>query len=161
MADGIIILFALYFYSQAGIEFKKIAFTVLLYFVVSDVTYHYFFLEFRLQNKWPLYLMYNVINVTILFRLDYLKSHNAIKMLISLNILLNIVQAFYFITTTDSHFVYNMYKYIAIPIAILALIYMGLLRDGAKYLSIKSYNNAYLARVLCNRRFHFFRGDLV
>jgi len=161
MADGIIILFALYFYSQAAIEFKKIAFTVLLYFVISDITYHYFFLEFRLANKWPLYLMYNLINIGILFRLDYLKSHNVIKMLISLNILLNIVQAFYFITTTDSNFVYNMYKYLAVPIAICASIYMGLLRDGAKYLSIKTYNNGYIARVLCGRHVHLLRGNMV
>lgn len=166
MTDGIIIFIAMVLFFFAKDEFKNISFFVLAYFVLSDALYHHFFLELRGLNLWPLYLFYNVINVSILFFLDYFKSHQAIKFIIAANILLNIPESIYFITETKTNFMYNAYYGIALSIAIFALIYMSALtkwKEFVNYLSSNSrfYSSWMLRDVLCSRNGVFFNRGLL
>ena len=147
-------------------EFKNISFFVLAYFVLSDALYHYFFLGLREANLWPLYLFYNVINVTILIFLDYYKSHQAIKFIIAANLLLNIIQSVYFITETKTSFVYNTYYWISLMLAVFALFYMSMLtkwKGFVNYLSSRSclYSAWRLRDILCNRNGVFFNRGLL
>ena len=155
MTDGITGGLALYLYSQASIEFRKISFAVMLYFVATDLIFHHFIQEFRDLNRWAIFLVYMLINATILIRLDYLKSHMAIKTVISLHILWNIAVAIYLVSTTDNHIVYNMNYSIALSFAVLSLIYMLVITDGLRNY-IKSRNINYhhrnnFMRMLCHR----------
>jgi len=164
MTDGIIIVIALILFSQAKKEYRKIAFTVLFFYVLSDVLYHYFFLDFRKANNWALYIFYNIINASILLKLDYLKSHNAIKLLIVANIMLNIPMSLYFVTNEQFKYMYNVYYYPALVIAILCLIYMGLISELGNYIKSRSIfidnSNPFVA-FLCRRTNIFKLGHQI
>lgn len=143
--DGVCILIALlWLYPSAINEFKSVSFTLLCFFVVSEVVYQRFFLDVRNENNWIIYLVYNVINLAILFRLHYLKSHLVIIVVITANLLLNIVVSYYFKHTLVSIDVYNAYPYVAGLLMISCLAYMwgltnngiGLLRRYANYRGI-------------------------
>ena len=90
--DGAILLAAFYLYVKATLDYKNIALVVFLWLLVSDVTYNYFFLEFRAANNWVIYQLYNVINISVMYFLAYNKSHIVMLGLIITNIMLNIVE---------------------------------------------------------------------
>lgn len=139
MFDGLCILVALYLYTKAWNDDKSTAFSMLCFFVVSDVAYHYLFKDFRAENNWAIYWIYNVINLGVMWNLKKSGAHLISLVLISINVLLNIVVSFYFISNSIGYSVYNIYPYLAGIIMILCLLYMWGLGHGAR--RIDSHNH--------------------
>jgi hypothetical protein len=139
MFDGLCILASLYLYTKVWNDDKSTAFTMLCFFVVSDVAYHYLFKEFRVNNNWAIYWIYNAINLGVMWNLKKSGAHLIALALISINVLLNIVVSFYFISNSIGYSVYNIYPYLAGIIMILCLLYMWGLGHGAK--RVDSLNN--------------------
>jgi len=132
--DGIAILLALLFYRQSAPEHERTAFCVLCFFVVSEVVYQRFFLDIRSQNNWLIFILYNVINTAVCYKLHQLKSHLIILLTILLNVLLNIVVSFN--TTSDlvGQIVYTSYSYIAAALMLVCLWYMWSIKNGNRIL---------------------------
>jgi len=135
MFDGICILVALLLCSYVQNQERKIAFIVLSFFVISDVAYNYFFEEFRANNNWFIYQMYNVIDVIVIYGLKRLNAHLFIIGLIALNVLINIVVSFYFISDLIPRSFYDYYKFAAGTVAILSLCYLWMIGYGSKYIN--------------------------
>jgi hypothetical protein len=157
--DGAILLAAFYLYVKATLDYKNIALVVFLWLLVSDVTYNYFFLEFRAQNNWVIYQLYNLINTAVILFLAKNKSHLVILGLIVANVLLNIVVSYYFIANSVSHMVYNLYPYVATAIAISALAYLWMLGNGVRFLDSDDNNRGYIANLLRVRYGVYNRGS--
>ena len=92
MFDGICILIALFLFYKVESAYRDAAFLVLTWFVVSDVIYHYFLLDFRNANNWVIYQFYNAINVAILYKLKPLVKAPFILLFLGANVMLNIVK---------------------------------------------------------------------
>lgn len=150
MFDGICILIALYLYTKVWRNYQSIAFTVLCFFVVSDVTYNYLFKDFRGSNNWLIYQLYSAINIAVIYKLRQLNAHLFIIGLIVSNTLVNVVTSFYFISQAVSPSVYNLYPYFAGAISILCLIYLRMLGNGVRYLN-SNINNQGAVSVLFRR----------
>ena len=157
--DGLILLAAFYLYLKATLNYKNIALVVFLWLLVSDVTYNYFFLEFRAANNWVIYQLYNTINITVMYFLAYNKSHLVIIGLIIANVLLNIVVSYYFIGNSVPYWVYNLYPYVANAIAILSLCYLWMLGNGVKRLDSDNNHRGYIANLLRVRYGVYSRGS--
>ena len=142
MFDGICILIALYLYIKVWRDEQRIAFTVLCFFIISDVTYHYLFKDFRGANNWLIYQLYSAINIIIIYKLRQLNAHLFIIGLIVANTLINILTSFYFISHSISSIVYSAYPYFAGAISILCLIYLRMLGNGARYLNSNVNNKS-------------------
>jgi hypothetical protein len=139
MFDGVCILIALYLFSKCRERFKSIAFLVLCFFVVPDVVYHYFLLDFRAENNWVIYQLYNIINVALIYKLYKSNAHLIIIALLAINVLLNIVASHYFISDLIPKIVYNSYSYIAGGIMLACLGYMRVLTNGNR--TLERFNN--------------------
>lgn len=152
MFDGICILIALYLYSKVSRAEKSIAFTVLCFFVVSDVVYNYLFKEFRSDNHWVIYWLYSAVNLGVIYNLKRTGAHLVIMALIAANVLLNIVVSFYFISKSIPYWVYNLYPYPAGFIMVSCLIYLWMLQNGARRIDSLANNQSALG-------VFFRRGD--
>jgi hypothetical protein len=130
MFDRIVILASFALLMTSHNRYKKIAFVLFLWLLISDLAHTYLLLEFRDANAWVIYQIYNLINSATILTLTKLYSHMIIIYTLAANILLNITVSFYFISPNVSEIVYNSYSYIAAFLAVTALYYMGMLRDG-------------------------------
>jgi len=140
-------------------RYRFIAWAVFLEFALHKIAYLYFFLEFRSENKWFIYLMYVSIQIPIMALLLYLKSHFVITALIFINVVYNLltVQAYFHQEFT---LFYNAKDAFIGTIMIFELIYLGLLN---RY--VHNYRNKYgelnfdfIDRVFRVRGWHFIRG---
>jgi len=97
MFDGICILLSMFLFYKAEEGYRDIAFFVLCFFVVSDVVFHYFLLDIRYAagNGWIIFLLYNTINVAIIWKLWKLMSPLFIRRVLVANVLLNIVVSYH------------------------------------------------------------------
>ena len=79
--DGLCILLAMFLFYKVEEGYRDIAFFVLCFFVVSDVFYHYFFLDIRNApgNGWIIFLIYNIINVSIIMKIKNMASSTVIS----------------------------------------------------------------------------------
>ena len=112
-------------------RYRKIAFVLFLWLLISELAYNNLLLDFRSNNHWAIYQIYNFINSATITALTTLKSHMLPIYLLAANVLLNIAVSFYFISDNIPVSVYNSYSYIACMIVVLALLYMrGLRYDG-------------------------------
>jgi len=134
MFDGLCILLALFLFYKAEKGYRDIAFFVLCFFVVSDVFYHYFFLDLRDApgNGWIIFQFYNAINVAIIWKLWKLMSPLFIRRVLATNVLLNIVVSYYFISDSVSDLVYTMYEYPAGFLMILCLFFLWMISYGIR-----------------------------
>jgi len=149
MFDGLCILAALTLFWLACEVYRNIAFLVLCFFVVSEVTHTNFFLTFRSANPWFIYQLYSLINVIIIYRLYKAKAHISIVGLITLNVLLNIVVSYYLISDVLPKAIFILYPDIAGIIAVLCLVYMGAItRYGNRYLDYKNHSDHLFGRIL-------------
>lgn len=160
MFDGICILTALFLFYKVEFAYRDVAFLVLCWFVVSDVIYHYLLLDFRNANNWVIYQFYNVINVVIFYKLKPLVSAPFILLVLGLNVLLNIVVSFWFISTTDDKMIYDSYPYPAGILMLLALSYMWCLGYGIRRVEFYRNNRKFFYSFLrvCLGK-HIWRGD--
>ncbi len=151
MFDGICILIALFLFYKVEEGYRDIAFFVLCFFIVSDVIYHYFFLDLRNANNWLIYQFYNVVNIWIIYKLGKIMSPQFIIRVLKANVLLNIVISLWFISTTDGKMIYNVYPYLAGVFMVLALSFLWMVSYGVRLLASKSHNrSAFYRRVrLC------------
>ena len=137
--DGVCALLGFfYLYPRAKEEFKSISYHVLGFFVVSEIVYQRFFLDFRGDNGWAIYWIYNSINVYLLLALWKRRAHMVIILLLSSNVLLNIVAAQYFTSEAIPESVYNLYPYPAAVIMLLSVFYMWSLSNGGRILDRKA-----------------------
>ena len=111
-------------------RYRKIAFVHFLWLLISELAYINLFTEFRSNNHWAIYQIYNFINSATICALTTLKSHMLPVYLLAVNILLNIVISFYFISDNIPISVYNSYSYIAVIITVMVLLYMRGLHYG-------------------------------
>jgi len=150
MFDGICILLALFLYSKAEEGYRNIAFFVLCWFVVSDAVYHYFFLDIRGEegNGWIIYQLYNLINVLIILKIRKLMSPLFIIAVLTVNVLLNIVASFYFISNLLPESVYNVYPYVAGFIMLLSLFYLWTVSYGIRLADSKGSNTNIISAIL-------------
>ncbi len=105
-------------------RYRKIAFVLFLWLLISELAYNNLLLDFRSNNHWAIYQIYNFINSATITLLTTLKSHMLPIYLLAANVLLNIAVSFYFISDNIPVSVYNSYSYIACMIVVLALMYM-------------------------------------
>ena len=130
MFDRLAILAAFVLMLTSHKRYRKIAFVLFLWLLISELAYNNLLLDFRSNNHWAIYQIYNFINSATICALTTLKSHMLPIYLLAANILLNIAVSFYFISDNIPISVYNSYSYIACMIVILALLYMRGLRYG-------------------------------
>ena len=136
-------------------RYRKIAIVLFLWLLISEIAYNNLFIEFRSNNHWFIYQIYNVINSVTVTLLAILKSHMLPIYLMTTNILLNIVISFYFISDNIPISVYNSYSYIACIIVVLALAYMGVLHYGSRLKRRENNNTSVINRLF----FHRFRRN--
>jgi len=158
--DGFALITAVFLVYGVNTEFKRIAVTVLAFFVVSDAFYHYFLFELRAANHWLIYWIYNTINILVLWNLKRLGAHMVITGLIAANVLLNIVVSFYFISKSMPEWVYNGYFIPADVIALLILAYLWMIGYGNRFLSNKINNRSFINRLFNVRHGVRFQRDL-
>jgi len=134
MFDGLCILLALFLFYKAEEGYRDIAFFVLCFFVVSNVVYRYFFLDFRgiKGNGWFIYQLYNCVNVAIMWKLWKMKSALFIRRVLLANVLLNIVVSYYFISNMLPKLVYTIYPYPAGLLMLLCLFYLWMVGYGIR-----------------------------
>lgn len=151
MFDGICILLVLFLFHKVEEGYRDIAFFVLCFFILSDVIYHYFFLDFRAANNWVIYLLYSAVNVWVIYKLGKLMSPLFIIRVLKANVLLNIAISLWFISTTDDKMIYNVYPYLAGILMVLALSFLWMVSYGCRLLVSKAHNrSAFYRRVrLC------------
>ena len=111
-------------------RYRKIAFVLFLWLLISELAYMNLLTEFRSNNHWAIYQIYNFINSATICALTTLKSHMLPVYLLAVNILLNIAVSFYFISDNIPISVYNSYSWIAGMIVLVALLYMRELHYG-------------------------------
>lgn len=156
--DGFALITAVFLVYGVNTEFKRIAVTVLAFFVVSDAFYHYFLFNLREANHWLIYWIYNTVNILVLWNLRRLGAHVVISGLVSTNILLNIVVSFYFISNFIPEWVYNGYFIPADVIALLILAYLWMIGYGNRLLSSKINNRNFINRLFSFRHGLHFQG---
>lgn len=151
MFDGICILLALFLYSKAQEGYRDIAFFTMCWFAVSDIVAHHFFLDFRSANNWVIYLLYSAVNVWVIYKLNGLPESAFVVKLLRANVLLNIVASAWFLSSTDSEMIYNIYSYLAGIIMVLVLSYLWMVSYGVGILASKNGDrNLFCRRVrLC------------
>ena len=133
MFDRIAILSAFILMLTSHKRYRKISFVLFLWLLISELAYMNIFIEFRSNNSWAIYQLYNFINCATIYTLKTLSSHMLPIYLLAMNVLLNIAISFYFISDNIPISVYNYYSCVAGMIAVLALLYMrGLHGAGLK-----------------------------
>lgn len=158
--DGFALITAVFLVYGVNAEFRRIAVTVLAFFVVSDAFYHYFLFDLREANHWLIYWIYNSVNILVLCNLKRLGAHLVITSLIAANVLLNIVVSFYFISKFIPEWVYNTYFIPADAIALLVLGYLWMIGYGNRLLNNKINNRNLINRLFNVRHGVHFQGDL-
>lgn len=148
MFDGICILIALFLFYKVEEGYRDIAFFVLCFFVVSDITYHYFFLDFRSANNWVIYLLYNIINVSIMVKIHKMMSPLFILLVLGVNVLLNIVASYFFISNLVPELVYTIYPYPAGLLMLLSLFYLWMVGYGIRLSNSKANNTGFISSLL-------------
>jgi len=140
-------------------RYRFIALAVFIEFALHKIAYLYFFLDFRSENKWFIYLMYVSVQIPIMALLLYLKSHFVITALIFINVVYNLltIQAYFhreFIS------IYNAKDAFIGTIIIFELIYLGLLNRYVYNYRNKhgKLNYNYIDRVFRIRGWSFSRG---
>jgi len=128
MFDRLAIIAAFLLMLTSHKRYRNIAFVLFLWLLISELAYVNIFLEFRSNNSWAIYQIYNLINCATISLLKTLNSHMLPICLLAMNVLLNIAISFYFISDNIPIVVYNSYSYIAGMITLLALLYMRMLR---------------------------------
>jgi len=146
MFDGLCILLAMFLFYKVEEGYRDIAFFVLCFFVVSDIIYHYFFLEFRADNNWFIYQLYSAVNIWIIYKLSKIMSPLFITRILKVNVLLNIVVSLWFLSTTDDKIIYNVYPYLAGILMVLALSFLWMVSYGARLLVSKGNNRSPFCR---------------
>ena len=136
--------------------YRDIAFFVLCFFVVSDAVAHHFFLDIRSAkgNGWIIFVLYNIINVSIIWKLWVLKSPLFIRHVLVANVALNIVVSYYFISNSVSKLVYTLYEYPAAILMALCLFFLWMAGYGNRLCNSKINN----AGVLCTLRRYCLRS---
>lgn len=144
MFDGVCILMSLFLFYNTPYQSRKLAFSVLFYFIVSDVIYHYFLIDFRQANNWVIYWLYNLVNIFVLVRSYIIKAHYLIFILMGLNVLLNVITSMWFVSDIISDVIYNSYSYSAGAIMIVCLFYMWTLANGNKLFDGENNNSDFI-----------------
>jgi len=109
---------------------------VALEFVMHKITYNYFFLELRSDNSGLIYVLYILIQVSVLLFMYMRQTHFVIAALIFLNLVYNFLTVLQHLNITGINF-HNSYSYVISSIMILELLYL---------LGINIYVSAYLRR---------------
>ena len=130
MFDRIAIFTAFILMLTSHKRYRNIALVLFLWLLISDLCHTYVLLDLRSDNNWIIYLLYSCINGATIFALKTLNSHILPICLLSVNILLNIPIAFYFVSDHIPYSVYTSYSCLAGSIVLLALIYMRGLHYG-------------------------------
>ena len=158
MFDGICILLALFLYYKVEEGYRDIAFFVLCFFMISDAMYHYFFIDIRSGegNGWIIYQLYNIINVLIIWKIRHLSGSLFIRLVLTANVLLNIVVSYFFISNSITKMVYNVYPYPAGFLMLLCLFYLWMVGYGIRLSDSKDNNSAFINSLLrvCLGRYH-------
>lgn len=149
--DGVCVLIALYLFSKAKPSMRSISFTMLCFFVVSEIIYQRFFLDFRTVNNWVIYWIYNAVSASCMWKFYQLKAHFLVFILMGLNIIVSSVASLWFVNEIIPKIVYNYYPYPAGAIMVLCLVYMWMLTNGNRFLDSKANNSSSI-------RFLFWRG---
>lgn len=157
--DGFALITAVFLVYGVKEEFRRIAITVLAFFVVSDTFYHYFLFDLREANNWLIYWIYNTVGILVMWNLKRLGAHLVITGLIASNVLLNIVASFYFVSESMPEWVYDGYFIPADIIASLVLAYLWVIGYGNRLLGNKINNRGFIRRI-CHVRhgLHIQRG---
>ncbi len=85
--DGFALIVAVFLVYGVREEFRRIAITVLAFFVVSDAFYHYFLFDLREANNWLIYWIYNGVNVLVLYNLKRLRAHITVFQFFTIDII--------------------------------------------------------------------------
>jgi len=145
MFDLVCILLAFYLYRRVWRDDESIAFWMLCFFAISEIVYSRFALEFRAENNWAIYWIYNGINLFVMYKLKVCAAHLVSLVFIGLNILLNIVASFYFISNIVPEAVYNYYPYPAGFIMVACLTYLWALGHGARRIDSLDDNSGFIS----------------
>jgi len=150
MFDGICILLALFLYYKVEEGYRDIAFFVLCFFVVSNVVYRYFFLEFRAieGNRWFIYQLYNCVNVAVIWKLWRLKEAIFVRRVLLVNVLLNIAVSYYFISNMVHKLIYTIYPYPAAILMLLCLFYLWMVGYGIRMGNNKVNHTGFICTLL-------------
>jgi hypothetical protein len=132
-------------------RYRKIAFVLFLWLLISELAYNNLLLDFRSNNHWAIYQIYNFINSATITLLTTLKSHMLPIYLLAANVLLNIAVSFYFISDNIPVSVYNSYSYIACMIVLLALLYMRGLHYGDRLKQRENDNSSIVSMLFFSR----------
>jgi len=154
--DGLCILIAMFLFYKVEEGYRDIAFFVLCFFVVSDAVAHHFFMEFRGANNWFIYQLYNIVIVAIMWKIRNMRSAMLILLVLTANILLNIVVSYYFISNSIAKIVYTIYPYPAGFLMLLCLFYLWMVGYGIRLSDSKINNSAFINSLLrvCLGRYH-------
>ena len=158
MFDGICILIALFLFNKTEEGYRNIAFFVMCWFVVSDAVAHHFFLDIRSAkgNGWIIYQLYNCVNVWIIYKIWKMMSPLFMLLILGVNVLLNIVVSYYFISNMVHKMIYTIYPYPAGFIMVLCLFYLWMVGYGIRLSNSKSNYSAFIDPLLrvCLGRYH-------
>lgn len=138
--DGLCILLALFLYYKVEEGYRDIAFFVLCFFVVSDVVAHHFFMGLRTAkgNGWIIYQLYNFVIVAIMWKIWNMMSALFILFVLGVNVLLNIVVSYYFISNAIPKLLYTIYPYPAGFLMLLCLFFLWMVGYGIRLSNSKS-----------------------
>lgn len=125
-------------------EYKFIAYLVFAEFAISKLAYTYLLLDFRAENSGVIYLIYIIIQCSILGLMNLFQTHKIIAVLIFANLSYNLftvlqhIGIFMYIPLTDIFINFHLhFKTIVRTIMILELIYL---------LGITSYVGNYIRK---------------
>ena len=153
MLDRFAIFTAFILWLTAHKRYSKIAFVLFLWLLIPDLIHTYLFLEFREANNWVIYQLYNCVNSATICALIKLYSHMLIIYTLAINILLNILISFYFISDNIPILVYNSYSYVAGMLTVIGLMYMRALHYGSRVRQREINNRKFINLVFWSRIF--------
>lgn len=160
MFDALCIILALFLYRGVRESYRNIAFVVLCWFVISDLVFHYLFLEFRADNDWAIYQLYNLVNVVVLYKLVKFNAFSFLIASIGANVLLNIVASAYFISNSISTELLQSYTYPAGAIMLVNIMYLWIMGNGTRPRDFQTNNRDSVLYFLFVRH-QFYSGKTI
>ena len=122
--DYICIIVSMVLCYNANPKHSKISFILMAWFVLSEISYSNFFVEYQKVNQSFIYLIYGFITIPSAYMLKKLNSHIFILLVFGTNLLLLATTVLYFVYDFVPEIVYNTYKYIAALISLSVIYYM-------------------------------------
>ena len=104
-------------------KYRFIAFVVVFEFAMSKIAYNYFFLESRAENSSLIYVLYSLIQVSVLFIMYMKQTHFIIAALVFLNLVYNFLTILQHLHITQINF-HDPYQYVVGTIMIMELLYL-------------------------------------